>query len=185
MNGPLRPRDFNAASTSASGPPPSTQPANNPAQRPPGATYGAGAAASDAGAPRADTGIESKRILLRTATVWAKTRHGFMKLRCLLDTGCQRTIVRAPVAKKLGLKAIGRERCQILGVNGVADGLKVRRRYELQLQARDVDGQPAGAMVAIYALAVDDIGVPVPHAPAGPWLEELFQASRMLADEVD
>ena len=161
---------------------PTAAAAQTQAQRPEGATY---ANANGAELPTTGVSLTAKRILLRTATVWAKSRSGIMKLRCLLDTGCQRTIIRDAVVKKLGLKVVGTERCQLLGLGGTTDIHKVRRGYELQLQARDVNGQPGGDVICLYALTVDEIGVPVPHAPAGSWLEELIQDERLLADEVD
>ena len=113
------------------------------------------------------------------------TKRGAMKLRALLDNGCQRTVVRQDIARKLGLRAVGIKRCQIQGFGGGVDRSKMRRGYQLPLDARDARGQPAGDPVLVYALAVDDIGVPVPHAPDGPWLQELRREGRILADELD
>lgn len=93
----------------------------------------------------------------------------------------QRTIIREAIAKKLGLEVAGTERCRILGLGGVTDNNLVRRRYDIILQSRDGNGP----ITHISALTVDEIAVPVPHAPQGSWLDDLLRDRRVLADDLE
>ena len=128
------------------------------------------------------SGVASKVVVLRTATVWMKTSSGDVKVRCLFDIGCQRTLIRPDVIQRSGLKNIASEALEVVGVNG-SDGFKNRKAYCLSLKSRGPDGNPVGNPVELYAVA-SDILAPLPRIPRGDWLQEVEDLGLELADEI-
>jgi hypothetical protein len=126
--------------------------------------------------------VAGKVVVLRTATVWMKTSSGYVKVRCLFDIGCQRTMIRPDVVQRCGLKSIGTEALEVIGVTG-SDGFKNRKAYSLSLRSRGPDGSPIGDPVELYAVA-SDVLAPLPRIPRGDWLQEVEDLGLELADEV-
>ena len=130
------------------------------------------------------SGVASKIVVLRTASVWLKTPIGEVKVRCLFDIGFQRTTIRSEVIQRCGIqKSVGSELLEIIGVYG-SNGFKNRKAYLLDLKSRGPDGSPIGDAVEVYAVASDIISPPLPRIPSGNWLQEVEDLGLQLADEV-
>ena len=127
--------------------------------------------------------IASKVVVLRTATVLMQTPQGEVKVRCLFDIGCQRTLIRSDVIQRSGLKSVGSEVLEVIGLHG-SDGFKNRKTYLLSLTGRDQNGQSAGDPIEVYAATNDSVTPPLPRIPSGSWLQEIEEMELQLADEV-
>ncbi len=127
--------------------------------------------------------IASKVVVLRTATVLMQSPQGAVKVRCLFDIGCQRTLIRSDVIQRSGLKSVGSEMLEVIGLHG-SDGFKNRKTYLLSLSGRDQNGQAAGDPIEVYAATNDSVTPPLPRIPSGPWLQEIEEMGLQLADEV-
>ena len=121
-----------------------------------------------------------KRMVLRTASVWVQGPGGKARLRILFDSGYQRTLVKWSSIKSIGLRPEMGENIHIFGLGGTIDGMFRHKGFCLPLLPGD--GRDA-IPVFLYALAVDEIGVPIPSATKGVWVDELRRRNLPLAKD--
>ena len=130
--------------------------------------------------------ISQKIVLMLISSIWLHAPSGEKtKIRCLLDPGSQRTIIRSTLVQQLGFKSCYSEMCTFHGLTG-SDATVRRKGYNLLLSRRGSSGEPDGPPVPVYGLARERIDVPVPpYVPEGPWMQFLRDNNLFFADEVE
>ncbi|XP_037505817.1 uncharacterized protein LOC119382165 [Rhipicephalus sanguineus] len=97
--------------------------------------------------------VESTPVLLQTGRVWAESGDRRLLVRILLDSGSQRTYIRADVAKILKCSVVGNEELSIVTFGGS----KSRRRISAERVNVRLRSQFGASPVTLEALTIPEM----------------------------
>lgn len=131
--------------------------------------------------PNPKNEICNKHVLMSTFKAVIVTPDNKMKVRCLLDSGSERTFLRQQVCKNLKLPTVGKETIN-LHTFGSTNSVK-HIRSKIQFKLCNVEDE--NKFVNIEALESPEICGALIEAPRGDFIEQILSLNIKLSDIVE